>query len=186
MAREQGGPCPGCHVKDRRRKRPVAHVPLDRPLIVTPVEIRLDHPECIPPRAPAPFIVERWGMTEVAARWALKAAMTRTFTSVETALGVTPGKVSALYHAVEPQIAAFVPPAPPRCLGLDGVHLLKKTFTMVAVLDRGGNWVFDLLDTHKPERVEARLKEIRVNAKTGGRSRCQTRGNLRLSGVRST
>lgn len=161
VAQEQGAPCAGCRVHDRRKgSRPCPDAPHRGPVALTLVPVRLRKEGCTAIPALPPAISRRFGLTVSAAEWVLVESMAAPFAEVARKAGCDDGKVGAVFAAIRPALAAWRPASLPACIGIDGVHTHDGTYTVIADLtahQHGRGRVLELLATHAPVKVKDQL-----------------------------
>ncbi|MGE5505935.1 MAG: ISL3 family transposase [Actinomycetota bacterium] len=162
VAQEQGKPCEGCVVHDRRpAKRCWPDVPHRGPVGLRPVPVRLRKDGCTGMPGEPECISPRFNMTKSAAAWILLESMDETFARVADKVGCAAGRPGQIFAAIRPALDAWQPSELPRRIGIDGVHTHDGTYTVIAGLEPNGKHkgeVLELLDTHDPKKVKEKLE----------------------------
>lgn len=166
VARAQGAPCVGCYSNGpyppRKSARPQVRwvdCPDDRPraLVLTVLELTPPTDGSCPgyDRTRPAWRHGRYHMTLRAAEAAALAMMRDSATEVATRFGMHPGTALALFRDVAKELDKLPAPPVPKRIGLDGVHRGKQTWTTIADLTQGSGQIWELLETHNSEKLEA-------------------------------
>lgn len=163
VAQEQGKPCPGCQVHDRRPGRCYwTDVPHGTPVWLRPAPVRLRRKNCGGKAGVPPTISKTFQMTKSAANWALLASMKEPFAEVGREMDYPPERVAKLFAAIQPFLDGWKPQSLPNRIAIDGVHTHDGTYTVLAGLNehagRKGH-LLDLLPTHQSEKIEEILMD---------------------------